>query len=107
MNADLEQAIKVTEWMRPVDQNVELAQALLIMRLTATNGKRVMGQVFSSVTVSAREARLESDIDALKSAKVRQAKLSLLEHVRNLLMHRTGLPGYRGYFKFQKVEPYE
>ena len=108
MKADLEPHIKVTDWLRPADQDIEVVRVLLMLKLTATNGRHLMGQFSSYAVISQRERAANAGRDlALKQSKLVQAKLALLEYVEVKLSQRTGLAGYRGYFKLKHAGVYE
>ena len=83
----------------------KLFHALII--LTSSGGKKILQDIYSSAVLSKKEEVENSYKGKLKDcviAKENHAISALKAYAESFLEKRMGVCGYRGYFKFVKVE---
>lgn len=94
-----------TNWLLPENQNCLVLQIYTeLYYLIATNKKIYETMTFGVVTISREEEKYTYSMNVLKNKKLENAKKILKNYIENQLSKRTGLKGYKGYFKFIDIK---
>ena len=100
--------IKITPWLRPIDYTCEVATLFTAGEATIKNGKILTLQMRSRAVITDKEKSLQTNDNAVeewKKIKLDRARLSLTALVEDMLNHRRGFNGHKGYFQVVKWEP--
>lgn len=89
-----------TPWNRPSKVDALVRQWFTPVAFRTAGGKTVITHVAATAAIWPGEDAQNPD---LLAAKEEDARRSLAVYVEQLLEHRTGLPGHRGYFRLTEI----
>lgn len=100
--------IKFTEWFRPPKQTGLISMGYIFLKGLATNGKPIRIQIINPIVISELEEQKNNkeQIKELMKIKHECVGLGLQDFIDRISTKRTGVRGYKGYFKLRKLELY-
>lgn len=96
--------IKFTDWKVSISFPDIVCMGFLCLIGTSKGGKKLDITIVSSGYISEEELTNNYDLTKLKNSKKDCIKLSVMDFVEQMMAGRTGVKGYKGYFKLQKLE---